>query len=80
MKVIIPGPLPLELCYHHSENCLFQHCAAKPSPFCHLDLLQHEHLEDHQEQRQRLGSLEQKTGKEIDLQFEQSHVIFSGER
>ena len=69
MKVISPGSFTLEPRYHHSENCLVQHCAAKPSPFCHLDLLQHEHLEDHQEQRKRLGSLEQKTGKEIDLRI-----------
>ena len=67
--------------HQHPAN-LVQHCAAKPSPLCHLDLLQHEHLEDHQEQRQRLGSLEQKTGKEIDLQFVyNNHMsIFSGER
>ena len=62
----------LHFVHYHPAN-LIQHCAAKPSPFCHLDLLQHEHLEDHQEQRQRLGSLEQKTGKEIDLQFDYNY-------
>ena len=58
--------------HHHPAN-LVQHRAAKPSPFCHLDLLQHEHLEDHQEQRQRLGSLEQKTGEKIDLKFDYNY-------